>query len=105
VLSASAAIVFGAVLLLGTGVLYRLNDISIRASGADLPVQQLAKDAVKAGIEVQVLVGAAGVTLGVLSLVGFYPMVLGLISMLSIGFSVLLSDSTLGGRMLSLLRR
>jgi hypothetical protein len=83
VLSASAAIVFGAVLLLGTGVLYRLNDVPIRASGADLPVQQLAKDAVKAGIEVQVLVGVAGIPLGILSLVGFYPMALGLISMLS----------------------
>jgi hypothetical protein len=105
VLSASAAIVFGAVLLLGTGVLYRLNDMSIRASGANSAVQQLTKDAVKAGIEVQVLVGVAGITLGILSLVGFSPMILALVSMLSIGFSILLSDSTLGGRMFSLLRR
>jgi hypothetical protein len=105
ILSASAAIVFGAVLLLGTGVLYRLNDLSIRTSGADLPGQELARDAVKAGIEVQALVGMAGITLGILALVGLFPLVLGLISMLSIGFSVLLSDSALGGRMLSLLRR
>lgn len=103
-LTAVAAIVFGGVLLLGSGVSSRLNHLAIQRSGADQMAQEVARDAVKAGKDVQILIGLAGITLGILALSGLNPMVLILVAMLTIGFSILLSGSTVAGRMLTNLR-
>lgn len=81
VLLSVAIIVYGAALLLGGNVMAQF------ASGSG-----------------QILVGLTAVILGILSLVGFNPIALMLVALLTLGFSLLFSGTNMGLRMLSWMR-
>jgi len=100
ILIASAVVVFGAGLLFGSGSMGRLNAFAA-AMASDEQTAHMAREAVRAAAGAQVMVGIAGIVLGVLSLVGIAPMILALVALLSLGASVLLSGSAITGRMLS----
>jgi hypothetical protein len=104
-LSASAVIVYGAALSLGSGSTARLNDLRIEVSGAHQSAQRVAHEAVSAAAGTQVLVGLAGGVLGILALVGLAPTVLVLVGLLAVGASLLLSGGAVGGRLISLFQR
>jgi hypothetical protein len=50
-------------------------------------------------------VGLAGGILGLLALLGIFPMVLALVAMLCLGVSVLLSGAAISSKMLGILHR
>ena len=104
-LSASAVIVFGAAMSLGSGMTSRLNDLKIEVSGAHQSAQRVAHEVVSAAAGTQVLVGLAAGVLGILALVGIAPMVLVLVGLLAVGTSLLLSGGAVGGRLISLFQR
>ena len=58
-----------------------------------------------ASIGAEVLVGLGAAVLGILALVGMAPVILTLVSLLSLGVTVLLSGTSLGGKMLNLVYR
>lgn len=99
-----AAIVLGGALLLGSGSTARLNMLTVHRESGDAWQIQLAREAVAAAAGTQILVGAGSVVLGILALQGMSPQTMILVAMLSLGGSVLLSGTTLGGRMLSAIR-
>ena len=101
-LSASAVVVYGAALSLGSGSTSRLNELKIEVSGAHQSAQKVAHEAVSAAAGTQVLVGLAAGVLGILALVGIAPMPLVLVGLLTVGTSLLLSGGAVGGRLISL---
>jgi hypothetical protein len=98
VLEPVAAIVLGAGLILGSGVMAQLNGLKIDVSTEHETAKRIAKDATGAATMVQILVGLAAVVLGILALLGFAPQTLELVAMLAIASSFLLSGSSLSGR-------
>lgn len=99
-----AVIVFGAALIMDSGVNARLNSLETERSGLMGLSREVARESSAASVGVQVLVGLSGVTLGILALVGISAMILSLIAVLSIGASLLLGGSIIGGRMLSMFK-
>ncbi|MFT3764815.1 MAG: hypothetical protein QM820_04760 [Minicystis sp.] len=98
-----AVIVFGAVLLLGSGTTANLGTL-----GAPVRYQRLADAARQASVAtagVQALAGAGAVVLGILALVGYSPMTLALVGLLVLGSAVLLSGAAVTGRMGAVMRR
>jgi hypothetical protein len=87
------------------GTATRLNCLVIDGHGLPDMTRRVAREAVFAAASVQVLVGLAGGILGLLALLGIYPMVLALVAMLSLGASVLLSGAAISGKVLGILRR
>jgi hypothetical protein len=104
-LTAVAAIVFGGTLLLSSGTATRLNCLVIDGHGLPDTARRVAREAVFAAASVRVLVGLAGGILGLLALLGIYPMVLALVAMLCLGASVLLSGAAISSKMLGILHR
>jgi hypothetical protein len=84
-----AAIVFGGALLFGAGASASLGN---GHGGEELGV---------IGASGQVMVGLAGVVLGIVALVGGSSMVLTLVAFLTIGAGALLSGGALAGRMMT----
>jgi hypothetical protein len=118
VLPIVAAIVFGAGMLLGSGMRSRLNTLRTergatyeQAPGAFATPTGTSATAttienvvfVSAGGEM--LVGLCVLALGILALLGFDSLVLALIAYLALGGSLLLSGTALGARLLGVLRR
>ena len=104
-LVAVAALVYGGTLIFSSGMISRLNQISIESSEGNEFVKKVTREAVNAAAEVQLMIGLGAITLGILSLVGLAPRELLLIAMLGLGASDLLSGSALGGRIMSILER
>ena len=102
-LMAVALIVFGGGLLLGSVATARLNDLKIRGEVSDT-ARTVARASVETASGAQILVGAGGVVLGILALVGLAPATLIAVGMLSLGASVLFSGSAVGGKMLAILQ-
>ncbi len=101
-----AAIVFGAAVLLGSGVVSSLNSMLIeRRYGNHAGAQQIASAAVSAANGTQVLLGAGSIVLGILGLVGIYPMILSMVALLAVGAAVLISGTALSSKMMSFLSR
>lgn len=98
-----AVIVFGGALLLGGGVTADLG--SLEAPGAHERLGDVSRQASVAASGLQTLVGAGAVVLGILALVGIDPVVLTLVGLLALGSAVVLSGTTVSGRMASILRR
>ncbi|KYF47762.1 hypothetical protein BE08_32050 [Sorangium cellulosum] len=98
-----AVIVFGGALLLGGGVTADLG--TIEAPGAHERLGEMSRHASVAASGLQTLVGAGAVVLGILALVGIDPVVLTLVGLLALGSAVVLSGTTVSGRMASILRR
>jgi len=96
-----AAIVLGVGLALSSGADVRLNYLRV-GQQENRWYQKVLSDMVGASIGAQVLAGLGAAVLGILALVGMAPVILTLVSMLLIGTSVLLSGTSLGGKMLNM---
>jgi hypothetical protein len=100
-----AAIVIGAGLLLGGTSVARVS--SLRVAGAPAPqdtMGEIAREGVEAAAGGHVLVGIGAVVLGILALLGYAPLTLMLVAMLSLGAAFLLSGAAIGGRLTVALR-
>ena len=91
-LSAAAVVVFGAVLMLGSGPASRLNALASagRAAGEHL---EIAREVVSATASSQLMIGLAAIVLGILALVGVSAPVLTLVALLVLGLSTLMTGS------------
>ncbi len=95
------AIVFGGALLLGTAVTSRLNKIMIARVCDEKEARHVAREMVKSAASIQLLFGVGSLILGVISILGIFPMILSLAALLAVGFSNLVSGTAITGRMLS----
>lgn len=102
ILTAAGAIVLGCGLAISSGSITRLNHRKIKASGAEIAAQNLAREAVRAASGTQVLVGLGAITLGILGIIGLNPLMLTMIAVLALGGATLLSGMSLNGSMLSI---
>jgi hypothetical protein len=100
ILISVSAIVYGTALMLGAGVTTRLNHLIIQGSNENELSQKVARGAVTAAAGVQVFIGLAGATLGIIGVVGIERMSLGLVAMLVLAFGRLLTGTALSNRML-----
>jgi hypothetical protein len=102
ILTAISAIVIGVGLMLGSGVLARLNGLKIEFSSDHETAKRVAHEAVSTTSGAQILVGIATVVLGILSLIGIVPVILTLVALLAAGSSLLLSGTAITGRMMTM---
>ncbi|WP_437785597.1 hypothetical protein [Sorangium sp. So ce1097] len=98
-----AVILFGGALLLGGGVTADLG--ALNASGPHERLGDVSRQASVAASGLQTLVGAGAVVLGILALVGIDTVVLTLVGLLALGSALVLSGTTVSGRMAAILRR
>ena len=101
VLMSIAAIVLGAGVTMGSGVIARLNALKIETSGNHETAQRLAKDAMSAAAGLQALVGLSAIVLGILALIGVAAQTLDLVAMLALGSSALVSGGSIVTRVLA----
>jgi hypothetical protein len=100
-----AAAVFGATLLLGAGTLSSLNAAVIERSYAGHEASRRLAGAMSSGaLAAQVMVGLAAIVLGVIGLVGYYPLLLMLVALLCLGATVALSSAAVSARTFRALR-
>jgi hypothetical protein len=91
VLVAVAQIVFGGALMLGSAGAARFHrEMLARGTAAKVG---------RASPGIELMVGIAAITLGILALSGFVPLTLSLVSLLVVGLTVLLSGSIIGARL------
>jgi hypothetical protein len=100
-----AAIVFGAALLLGSGVTARLNSLWAMTAEDREIVREVTREAIAASAGVQFLIGLSVIVLGILAIIGITPMALSLVAMLIVGFSDLLSGTAIMGRITGVSRQ
>jgi len=99
-----AVIIFGGGLLLGSAAVSRVNAGRYRYATQE-PARRITREAVFVSAGGQVLIGITAVVLGILALLGLDPLVLTLVGMLGVGFSVMLSGTAIGARMMSVLHQ
>jgi hypothetical protein len=102
-----AAMVYGASLIFGSGVLIRLDELFAEEVPEKEPTtspRRLTNQAVVAAADIQALIGLGAMTLGILAIVGMYPLMLSLIAMIALSSAGLLAGAAISGRMLTLLR-
>lgn len=104
VLVSVGTIVLGAGVLLGSGVMARLNEMRDVLTGPRSNQAHLAHAAVSTTTAVQVLVALSAIVLGILALIGIDPRTLNLVAQLAMGASILFSGAAVTGRMLTLFR-
>jgi hypothetical protein len=100
-LLSAAAIAFGGALLLGTGAIIRLNDLPAFTGHEE--AGRWAQEVSLSAAGIQVLVGIASATLGILALVRFDWVILTPVAMLCVGASALLSGASLASRLQAVL--
>lgn len=94
-----AAIVYGFTLLFGIGVQIRLNDLEAHCNAAHETVRRSVREAISAASGIELLFGLGAITLGIVSIVGFMPITLSLVAMLSVGGATLFSRTAISARM------
>ncbi len=99
-----AAIAFGGALLLGSGAMARVNYLTIASHEVHESIKDLAREIVSAATGIQVLIGLAAATLGILAVVGFDQMPLTLVGMLCASLSAFVSGTALSRRVGMLLK-
>ncbi len=99
-----AAIVFGAGLILGAGANVRINEAVVVHREEGTAARYAIRQAVLATTGLQVFVGLAAITLGIIALASSYPITLSLVAMLAISGAFVLSNSAIAGRLMSVLR-
>lgn len=99
-----AIVVYGASLILDSGMRARLSQLEGEHSGWTPASQEMAREAASASSSIQMLAGLGAVTLGILAIIGFASQVLTLVALLSVGAVILLAGSTTGGRIASMFR-
>lgn len=98
-----ACIVFGGALILGSQ--NTISNVSLHAPYAGEPGREyLSRDTAYAAGGTEVLIGIGGVVLGILALVGTYPLILVLAAFLSFGVAILFSGGALAMRLFSVMR-
>jgi hypothetical protein len=97
-----AIIVFGASLLLSSTTTYRVDSLSSKLGQTTLSAGQTLAALAASGI--QVLVGIAGIALGIIALVGVSTMILILVGLLCVGGSILISGTALSGTVATVLQ-
>ena len=100
-----AAIVYGAGLILGAGANVRINELIVVHREDEAAARFAIRQAVLATTGLQVFVGLAAVTLGIIALASAYPITLSLVAMLIVAGAFVLSNTAIAGRLLSVLRR
>ena len=100
-----AAIIYGGSLIMGAGVTSRINAFAISRSTESEGFRQIAHEAPSAASGVQILIGLAAITLGILALVNISPLTLSLVAMLAVGFADLLTGTTISSRIIGIFRR
>lgn len=103
-LASIAIIVFGSALMMGSGVLSRLNSIKMSIANPEHNGHRMIEDLVSAATGTQILVGLAAIVLGILALIGLHTLTLNLVALLGIGAAILLSGSAITGKMIGLIR-
>jgi hypothetical protein len=99
VLVPAAVIVFGAGMLSASGTAWRLNTQHTPTSPSVRP-HWFEESFDFSGS--QVLIGFAGIVLGILALAGYVPLVLSLVALLALGFGIILGGSWMASRLTSL---
>ncbi len=99
-----AVIVFGATLILGSGVTVRLNALELEGPAESARLKRITHEAVTAAAGVQLLIGLAAIVLGIVALIGTSPLVLSLVALLVVGVSGSLDAAAITARMASLYR-
>jgi hypothetical protein len=99
-----ALIVFGAGMMMGSATTARFRSISLEQYGIAASTQHLLDEAVNVSTGGELLVGVGAVVLGILALLGVQSLSLVLVGLLAVGFATMISGSTIGARMLAILR-
>jgi len=100
-----AAIVYGAGLILGAGANVRLNELIVVHREDEAEARFAIRQAVLATTGLQVFIGLAAITLGIIALASSYPITLSLVAMLIVAGAFVLSDTAIASRLVSVLRR
>ncbi len=100
-----AAIVFGAALVMDSGVRVRLSALECENAGYRGMSQDVAREAASASAGIQVMVGLGGITLGILAIIGISPLTLSLVALLGVGCAVLVAGSLISSKMLGVYGR
>jgi hypothetical protein len=100
-----AAIVYGAGLILGAGANVRINELIVVHRQDDAAARYAIRQAVLATTGLQIFIGLAAVTLGIIALASAYPITLSLVAMLAVSGAFVLADTAISSRLLSVLRR
>jgi hypothetical protein len=105
-LVATSAIVLGATILLGSGSTFDTVELA-SADPVTASTMRPKRRAAASAAGIDILMGIAAVTLGILNIIGigghFNPM-LSLVALLVVGIAELLTDATLAARMMSIFR-
>ena len=104
-LVAIAVIAYGGGLILNVGSGIQHSAARLAMQSLEQPYQRLASDVMSSSVGAQVMAGLAAVVLGILALAGFSSLVLVLVAILALGTFILVNGSTLGGVLISILRR
>jgi uncharacterized membrane protein len=99
------AIIYGATLIFSSAMVTRLNALRVEERPEPEHTHYATRNAVVAAADTQVLIGLGAVVLGILSILGLYPLILSLVALLSVACADLFSGTTLVSRMVSLFRR
>jgi hypothetical protein len=102
VLVPAAVIVFGAGMLSASGTAWRPNAHYTPNTPPSTPVRPHWFEESFDFSGSQVLIGFAGIVLGILALAGYVPLVLSLVALLALGFGILLGGSWMASRLTSL---
>ena len=97
-----AVFIFGLTLIFSSSIMERVH--SERKPELTPEQDELTREALIAATEIQIFTGLGAIVLGVLSLIGIYPLTLSLVALLIIAFSDLVSGSALASRMVKLFR-
>jgi hypothetical protein len=99
-----AIIAFGGGLLLGGAARSRLGSVAMEETGVGERLRHVLHEAIRASSGSQTLVGIGAIVLGILALLGIYPLTLVLVGLLAVGCAALLSGTAVGARMLGIVR-
>ncbi|HKK45540.1 MAG TPA: hypothetical protein VJ964_08465 [Balneolaceae bacterium] len=94
-----ASIVLGMAITLSSRTLLKIDDFKTLISESGMPVDSFARETIDATFGIQIVIGLAAITLGVLSLDGISTLLLTTIAFLSLGFSILLNGLAISGRL------
>jgi hypothetical protein len=93
-----AVVVFGAATLRGSRAVARMNARFVEDLDESQEAKNVANELIMSTEGVQLLIGLAAVTLGIIAIIGTQPLILSLVALLIIGFSGLLSGRTVNGK-------
>jgi len=100
-----AAIVYGAGLILGAGANVKINELFVANREDTVAARSAIRQAVLATTGLQIFVGLAAITLGIIALASAYPITLALVAMLIVAGAFVLSNTAIASRLVAVLRR